>query len=152
MNSVEDLADLNKCLDVDPDYFNLVFPDGIPKDRKMSVGKHSAFNYVVLRSAIAKAERLDPHLADMLMWSVWWRCIDSNRAKFLSDDYYEKLSQLTAANERIAVLEDALRPFDQMQDFASLLKDDPGDNVISLTVMVSALRAAAAALSTGKDG
>lgn len=82
---VGELEKFNAALHVDSNYFQKVFPNGVSKDRKMSVGKHDAFNYQIMRKAIAKAQRLDPFLADMLMWSVWWQCLDHQRSELLSE-------------------------------------------------------------------
>ena len=83
-----------------PSIFNLVFPDGPPKDRPPCIGKHSVGHFTVWQKAIAKAERLDPWLADVLVWHLWWSDLDASRSRMFVEMWQESQAELAAERAR----------------------------------------------------
>ena len=92
-----------------------------------------------VRSLIAEVER-QAKVIDTLDQSF----ADQETEACMTDDL---IRNLEAENDRLKA---ALEPFDQLSDFAALLKGDPDERAVSITVTVRDLRNAAAALSEGE--
>ncbi len=88
--------------------FKLVFPDG-PPSRPMLIGKHAVGHYTVWQQAIAKAERLDPWLADVLVWHLWWEDLNAERAQWFVDQMNEYRTELDAEREAREKAEERLK-------------------------------------------
>jgi hypothetical protein len=92
--------------------FKMVFPNGHPSHRKMLIGKHEVGHWTVWRDAIAKAERLDPWLADVLTWNLWWEGLTQQRHHYLMqnlrDEHAEEIATL-----RAQIVPEGWRPIDE---------------------------------------
>lgn len=69
------------------------------------LGKHSVGHWTVWQKALAKAERLDPWLADFIAWTAWWEDLRREREKFLSEHHRDEVMEL---RKRIETLEHEL--------------------------------------------
>lgn len=53
---------------------------GIKPDRKATVGKHEARNYVHLSAVLKEADKTCPRAADTIRWLLWHEVVDAQWA------------------------------------------------------------------------